>query len=448
MERNFAALSFLAISFLTGLYLVFFPFPSNPWSLPSDIGANFSKIGEKRGIGNWKESDLENDRLIRQRLSQALGPHLAHNQFVREMSLDVGGEIKEVQVNYTLDESLQNKTEELLKFYKPDYGAVVAIDAVTGAIRAMASFEKGHPSRKNLALKVIYPAASIFKIVTASVALDRYGLSPDTLVMFNGANHTLYKQNVLRTKINRWTREITLREAFARSINTVFGRLTFERMKPEDIYDYATRFGFNSSMTSDLPFDMGFVEVPQEKNFQLAEVVSGYNRITKMSPIQGAMMASAVAATGVMRVPYIVASLSSPISGRTIWQSEPVTAAVIMSEEGALRLKSLMEATITQGTSQKSFRELIRDRRRKFKKLELGGKTGSLQGYNPKGKIDWFVGYAIGGKNDKLAVGVIIVNKNFWVVKSSYIAQALFKQRFMNQLSGKARGTASFVDDP
>ena len=153
-----------------------------------------------------------------------------------------------------------------------------------------------------------------------------------------------------------------------------------------------------------------------------------------MSPVQGAMIAASVANTGVMRVPYIVAGLKENDQDWA-WRPEPVTAAVTMTGEGAERLKELMEATITQGTSRKSFRTLIRDK--KFAELELGGKTGSLHGDNPKGKVDWFVGYAIGSNEDKLAIGAITVNKEFWTVKSSYLAQSLFKKHFKDQFSNR-----------
>jgi cell division protein FtsI/penicillin-binding protein 2 len=133
-----------------------------------------------------------------------------------------------------------------------------------------------------------------------------------------------------------------------------------------------------------------------------------------------------------MRVPYIVKSLTDEV-GNVLWKPEPVTAAITMTGEGAQRLKELMEATVKQGTSRKSFRALVRDK--KFHELELGGKTGSLLGDNPKGKVDWFVGYAIGGENDRLAIGAITVNKEFWTVKSSFLAQTLFKKHFKEQFT-------------
>jgi penicillin-binding protein A len=230
----------------------------------------------------------------------------------------------------------------------------------------------------------------------------------------------------MKNTINRWSRNMTLREAFARSVNTVFARLSLDRLKLGDLKEYAIRFGFNQDIQSDLPFDPGFTEIPDEKNFRMAEMASGFNKITRMSPIQGAMIAASIAEDGVMRVPYIVDRVTDD-QGKVLFQSEPVTAAVTMSKDGAQRLKELMEETVTHGTGRKSFRQLVRDR--KFEELEMGGKTGSLYGDNPRGKVDWFVGYAISDKQ-KLAIAAITVNREKWTVKSTYLAQSIFRKHF------------------
>lgn len=365
---------------------------------------------------------------FRNRIAEQLAPFLLHNQLVTEIELsEPGVETKQkLTLEYSIDSELQKESDKLMKSYRPDYGAIVAMDATTGRILAMTSFQKGDETAPNLALRGTYPAASVFKIVTATAAVDKYELSPDTLIMFNGGNHTLYKKNVMNNNVNRWTRNITLREAFARSINTVFARLTFERMQPADLKEYAIRFGFNQNIKTDLPFDPGFTEIPEEKDFHLAEVSSGYNRITRMSPIQGAMIAASVASDGMMRVPYIV-DRARDDKGQIVFEAEPMTAATTMTKAGAERLRDLMGATVSSGTGRKSFRQILRSR--KFEEIEMGGKTGSLQGDNPKGKVDWFVGYAIDGK-EKIAVAAITVNKEKWTVKSTHLAQSMFRKHF------------------
>jgi peptidoglycan glycosyltransferase len=367
----------------------------------------------------------------RNELQKNLSEYFKRTEFPPVVSQsEFQGTVDDWHLEYTIDPLLQKEANKLLRQYKPDYGAIVMLNALTGEVLALSSFDRANPNAENLNFRATFPAASIFKIVTATAAVDKQHISPETIVLFNGSNHTLYRSNVMQTKVNRWTRGMTLREAFARSVNTFFGRLTFEHLEPSDLNDYAIRFGFNQSIPSDLPVDPGFTEVPQEKNFQLAEIASGFNRVTRMSPIQGAMIAASIAADGVMKVPYVVKEVKSP-EGETVFTASPVVKGVTMTAQGAEKLKELMEATISMGTSRTAFKPLRRDRR--FTDLELGGKTGSLTGDNPRGKTDWFVGYAVGGENEKIAIAALTVNKEFWTVESSHLAQTLFKISFRSE---------------
>jgi cell division protein FtsI/penicillin-binding protein 2 len=370
----------------------------------------------------------------RQRFAAQLSQSLAKGELPETLDVDTTVGRQTGKAQYTIVPELQNEAERLLKSYKPDYAAMVMMDASSGRILALASWYKNQPEEsQNLALLGTFPAASIFKIVTATAAVDKYSVDPSTIILFNGSNHTLYKRNVMTTNHNRWTRGISLREAFARSVNTAFGRLTFERMQPEDLEEYAIRFGFNQNIISDVPFQPGFIEVPHEKNYHLAEVASGFNRITTMSPVQGAMIAGSVIMDGTMRVPYLVEKVTDHM-GEVLFQAEPVTAATTMSPEGAERLKELMGATISHGTSRKSFKPLTRNR--KFRELEVGGKTGSLQGTNPKGKTDWFVGYGMLG-DQRVSVAAVTVNKQYWTVKSSHLAQHMLQRHFKESFTLK-----------
>ena len=64
-----------------------------------------------------------------------------------------------------------------------------------------------------------------------------------------------------------------------------------------------------------------------------------------------------------------------------------------------------------------------------YENVEVGGKTGSLSGLNPKGRYDWFIGYAqLGDK--KLAFASLCINEAYWYVKSSYIARKAVEHFF------------------
>lgn len=376
---------------------------------------------------------IKNHLEYRVQLAETLAEPVRHELYPEKIKMKWDGFPMDLSVQYTFDPELQAAADKLLKQYKPDYGSIVLMDATTGKILALANFQRDSDDKPNLALKASYPAASIFKVVTATAAIDRVGVHPSDTIRFNGGNYTLYKKNVLSDKINKWTRSISLKEAFARSINTAFGRLSLEKLTPDQINDYAKRYMFNQKIPSDIPVDMGVAYVPQEKGFELTEVASGYNKMNRMSPIQGAMIAGTIVNDGRMVVPYIVDQLKDA-QGQTVYQAELVDSGPIMTTNSAEQVRELMEQTIISGTSRKTFRDLMRNRH--FKDIEMGGKTGHYTGDNPKGKVDWFIGYAF-DDNRKISVAALTVNKKFWTVKSSYLGQTMIRKYFEPMIKEK-----------
>lgn len=369
----------------------------------------------------------------RTQISKALGQKVRANQFPEKMQLPWNGQEQPVILNYTIDENIQQEATHLLKSYKPDYGAIVMIDATTGEVLAMSSFQRDNPQASNLTLQATFPAASVFKVVTATAAVDKVGISPEHKIHYNGGAYTLYKKNVLSDKVTRWTNVITLKDAFARSINTAFGRLSLENLHPQDLNDYANRFMFNQEIPTDFPVEMGVAYIPPEKGFELAEAASGYNKTNCMSPVQGAMIAASVANDGKIVVPYLVSSIHDE-KGQTLYEGATLDNGVIMTKESAAKLRELMEQTVIAGTSRRSFRTIVKDR--KFREIEMGGKTGHLTGDNPRGRVDWFVGYAL-GDDRKIAVAAITVNKKFWTVKSAHLGQSMFRKYFSSNISSR-----------
>lgn len=366
---------------------------------------------------------------IEQRIlvSKGISSFVKDNHFPASADFQFSTNNENLNIEYTLDSRMQNEADNLFKRYKPDYGAVVLMDATTGKILALSSYQKDNPKAPNLAVRASYPAASLFKIITASAAVEKAGITPYHTITFNGGNYTLYKKNVMSDKVNRWSRKITLKEAFARSINTAFGRLSLETLEPSDILDFANRFMFNQDIPADFDVEKGVASVPSEKNFELTEVASGYNKQNRISPIQGAMIAASVVNDGKMLIPYIIDKLKDA-KGDVVYKGEPLEKGFVMTPESAAQIRQMMEQTVLGGTSRKSFSQLVKDRR--FKEIEMGGKTGHLTGDNPKGRVDWFIGYANDDENKRLAVAAITVNKKYWTVKSSYIGQFMFKSYF------------------
>lgn len=381
---------------------------------------------------DWLKKTLDARVVISSSLSKSIKQNRTPDS--AEFAPDKEAAKMKLKVNYTLDEELQKESDMLLKRYKPDYAAIFMMDAKTGQVLAMSSFEKGNQTQgTNLNLRATFPAASVFKVITAAAAVDKAGISPEHRIGYNGGNYTLYKKNVLSDKVNRWTRFITLKEAFARSINTAFGRLSLENLEPKDISEYAERFMFNQIIPSDFQVETSQATVPAEKGFELTEVASGYNRFNTLSPVHGAMIAASIINDGKMIVPYLVDSLENS-NNEKVYQAQVLERGQILRPESAEKVRQMMEQTVLTGTSRKTFRRLVRDK--KFKEVEMGGKTGHFTGLNPKGRTDWFVGYAT-DDNDKIAIAAITVNVQKWTVKSSALGEMMFRKYFKEKLEEK-----------
>jgi cell division protein FtsI/penicillin-binding protein 2 len=329
-----------------------------------------------------------------------------------------------LQIEYALDARLQDDADSLLHHYQPDHGAIVVMDAKSGRVLAMSSFNRQHIDI-NYAITATFPAASVFKLVTATAALDQNMVTPDTVLPFNGASHTLYKRNVLNTDLNRWTNYMTLKDAFAHSVNTFFGKLGLFHVGTDGLARYAQRYGFNHTWETDFPIDMSVVHVEGDGAlFSIAEAASGYTRNTTLSPVQGALMAASVVNDGAMMEPFLVRSLRKP-SGEVVYQVQPRLLNRTMKIETAELVRELMRNTVERGTSRKAFRHLFLGR--KAVDVDIGGKTGSLTGLTPRGRTDWFIGY-LKYHDEKLAFAAVTVHERLWRVRSSQLASEFFKK--------------------
>ncbi len=371
-----------------------------------------------------------NHGLTKEKLAEFLGNSAAFYRFPTEIELPAGVNKIKAVVQYSFDQGLQSEMEGLFDAYQPDYGAFVAVDATTGRVLSMISYqkdEKGPLKDENLALRATFPSASVFKVVTAAAAIESQRYSAQTVIPFNGANHTLYRGNVLKGQVTRWTRHSTLKEAFAKSINTVFAKIGAFAVGPTDLRAYAGRFGFNRKIAADFPIQQGKANIPDD-SWGVAEAASGYTRENTMSPLQGALIASSVANDGVMMEPYLIDSIFDR-DGASLYQADTEVAGRTIDAKTAEEIRGLMRETVARGTSRHSFRGFFR---KEYKDLDVGGKTGSLTGLDPKGKYDWFVGYANspekGGR--KIAFAALTIHDKFWRVKSSYLVRKAIEHVF------------------
>jgi cell division protein FtsI/penicillin-binding protein 2 len=306
---------------------------------------------------------------------------------------------------------------------------ILALEPATGRILAMISYNKDTPS-DNPCLQNHFPAASIFKIVTAAAAIEKLGYTADSVLTFNGMKHTLYKSQ-LRDRRNKYTNRISLKNAFAQSVNPVFGKIGRLHLGQAALAEFGHAFGFNQPIQFETAVDPSYLDI-SDKPYHWAEIASGFNRETLISPLHGALIAATIVNGGTMVEPSLVDQITDR-DGHTVYRQQPRHMRQVIKPETARHLRMLMHKTVSAGTSRKAFRGYRRDVT--LSKLDLGGKTGSIYNRSHDKRYDWFVGYAAQKKGPaQIAVAVMVAHDKYIGIRASRYARMTFKQYFLKGL--------------
>jgi peptidoglycan glycosyltransferase len=344
--------------------------------------------------------------------------------------IDLPFKDQQIHLETSLDPDLQSHLIKAMDRKNSRFIGIVVMEADSGRIQALAGFNKTDPD-SNPCLLNAFPAASIFKIVTAAAAVDQCGYTADTKIHFNGYKHTLYK-NQLKERINSYTNTLSFKDSFAQSVNPVFGKLGALYLDRTVLEEYATAFGFNQPINFELPVEPSHIRI-EEDTYQRAEIASGFNNDTTLSPVHAAMMASAVMNKGRMVAPTIVDRITDD-QGRLLYEARTSWQRRAMSSQASNVLTRLMETTVRSGTGRKAFRNYTRNG--VLSKLDIGGKTGSIDNLAHDARFDWFVGFANEKKGPgRLAVAVLVAHEEFIGIRAAQYARMAMMQYFKSQFA-------------
>jgi peptidoglycan glycosyltransferase len=338
---------------------------------------------------------------------------------------------KPMKVEYNFNENLTNFSKNLLKQYRSDYTAIAIIDNETGKVLMAIGYEgKTNKFDKNLILTNTHPSASLIKMVTTAELLQNSQVKKETLFDFKGRSTTLFKYQLNDSRNNRWDKSQSFEIAFAKSNNVIFGKAAIKNTTSEGIVKMAEGFGFNQPIMKEFDFLKSEIHTVKD-DFSLAELASGYNVDTIISPVHAAAMASIVANDGVLKTPRLISRIVDSKSGDNIWQEAPTEKRAI-SIETSKEMHEMMGMTIDGGTARRSFGKM-NNRYRDV--LDIGGKTGSITGGTPYGKRDWFAAYAMpreAGKGKGISISVMNVNVKKWHIKSTMLAKNIIEYYYKN----------------
>lgn len=300
----------------------------------------------------------------------------------------------------TIDGALQKQLVEIMKTYQTPYAAVVAIEPSTGRVLAMAEHSEADPSLRGLCTKALYPAASIFKIVTAA-ALLQAGVKAEDTACYHGGKRKVSDRLLEDSELD--TRCVTLAEAMGLSANVVFAKLTAKFLDAERLKLVTRAFHFNAPIAFPVPTDPSLAAIPDE-TVPLAATGAGFGDVF-LSPLHGAALAATTANKGEWRTPVLFEK-DVPAA-----QGEQVIDAAI-----ATQLSDMMETTVTTGTARRIFHE------RGMGVPEAVGKTGSLADKEPFRDYSWFVGFAPKSA-PRVAVAAVIVNDPYWRIRATWLGR-------------------------
>ncbi|WP_299529738.1 penicillin-binding protein 2 [uncultured Streptomyces sp.] len=336
--------------------------------------------------------------------------------FDRTLSMFTGEKKQGGNVVTTLNGAAQKAAFEGLGKKK---GAAVALDPQTGAILALASTPSYDPSTfagnsekdsaawekllkdedkpmLNRALRETYPPGSTFKVVTAAAALEN-GLYDSIDESTNSPLPWTLPQSTtpLSNEGNIPCKNASLRNALKYSCNTVFGKMS-DDVGNEKMIEQADKFGFNKQVFTPTRAEASVYPEDNRPQNALAGIGQASNRTT---PLQMAMVASAIANDGKLMQPYMVAARQAP-SLDNVYTAEPKELSQALSAENAQKIQQMMETVVDSGTGTRA----------KIDGVTVGGKTGTAQhGLNNSEKpYAWFISYAKTAEGSPVAVAVVV----------------------------------------
>ncbi|MFB7503960.1 peptidoglycan D,D-transpeptidase FtsI family protein [Streptomyces broussonetiae] len=303
-------------------------------------------------------------------------------------------------------------------------GAVVALEPSTGKILALASYPSYDPSSfagnslgsdtqnwnklqkkndpaepmLNRALRETYPPGSTFKVVTAAAALEN-GLYTSADTPTNSPLPWIMPGTTtpLKNEGNIPCKNATLRAALQYSCNSVFGKIGADLGNAKMLAE-AKKFGFDSPQDTPVRAYPSVFSDNMNSSQTALSSIGQFN--TAATPLQMAMVASAVANDGKLMKPYMVDKLQSS-NLDTVSQTQPEELSRPLSSQNAQVLQSMMQTVVEKGTGTNA----------KIGGITVGGKTGTAQHgvANSANPYAWFISFAkMPDGSSPVAVAVVI----------------------------------------
>ena len=237
---------------------------------------------------------------------------------------------------------------------------------------------------RNKAIADTYEPGSVFKLITASAALEEGITDTDNEGEFSCTGGI--EVAGVRIKCWRYYRphgSESLRQALMNSCNPVFIGLG-QKLGVEKYYEYLEKFGLLKTTGIDLPGEAGSIFLAKEKAGPVELATISFGQRFEITPIQLVTAVSSIANGGTSIKPRVVKQI---IDSETKEVTDiPVQKGnTVISKETSEKVLSMMESVVLEGTGKNA----------KVAGYRIGGKTGTSEdGVNTNKYVTSFCGVA------------------------------------------------------
>ena len=297
-------------------------------------------------------------------------------------------------------------------------GAVIVMDAPTGAILALANSPTYNPNQIldpnylqqlenctgancnyplfNRATQGLYVPGSTWKTVTLIAALDTGQVTPDTVFDFgaplrDGNGNLYYVYTVDGFAVvdpNHPEQQLNLVRSYAVSANAAFARIGDE-MPPEVMLEYAYRLGFSRNGEAP-PIEIGASAARLAVNPQTLLTDNPLRAVTAIgqgellaSPLSIALMTAAVVNNGDIPRPHLVLSVANSSGVELVGEPGGYWIEDVMKPETAEQVRQMMIEVVQNGSGYQA----------RVSGAVVGGKTGTAQLSDNQLPHAWFTGF-------------------------------------------------------
>ncbi|HEY5720750.1 MAG TPA: PBP1A family penicillin-binding protein [Allosphingosinicella sp.] len=263
--------------------------------------------------------------------------------------------VEPIEVWTTLDPNMQKVADRAINANTPAgaQGALVALDR-DGSVRAMIGGRDYVKSIYNRATQATRQPGSSFKLFVYLAALEAGYKTTDTVpdepITINGWSP--------RNNSRNFAGDVTLRQAFAQSINTVSVRLAQETGF-RSVANIAQRFGITTPVNTHPSMALGSSDV------RLIDMTRAY---------------AAVARKGVSVTPYGIRRVTTA-KGELLYQHEVDETRVLVAPHVAAQMTDLLQAAVMTGTGTAA---------------NIGRPVAGKTGTTTSNKDGWFLGFSSG----------------------------------------------------